>query len=70
MPKYLKMKVVENGTNEEIKSTTEKSVDESSSIKADKAKANPKSFRTYEKVNYMTCQSMSLEKYYLGVAKQ
>ena len=50
MPKYLKMKVVENGTIEEIKSTTEKSVDESSSIKADKAKAYPKSFRTYEKV--------------------
>ena len=23
-----------------------------------------------KKLNYMTCQSMSLEKYYLGVAKQ
>lgn len=50
MPKFLKMKVVENGTIEEIQTTTEKALEESSSIKADKAKAYPKSFRKYEKV--------------------
>lgn len=50
MPKFLKMKVVENGTIDEIKNTTEKALNESSSIKADKAKAYPKSFRNFEKV--------------------
>lgn len=50
MPKFLKMKVVENGTIEEIQTTTEKALVDNSSIKADKAKAYPKSFRKYEKV--------------------
>lgn len=50
LPKFLKMKVVENGTIEEIKTTTEKSLDDNSSIKADKAKSYPKAFRKYEKV--------------------
>jgi DNA-directed RNA polymerase subunit RPC12/RpoP len=50
MPKFLKMKVVENGTIGEIQTTTEKNITKSSSIKADKARAYPKSFRKYEKV--------------------
>lgn len=50
MPKFLKMKVVENGTIQELKTTTEKALDDKSSIKADKAKSYPKSFRRYEKV--------------------
>lgn len=50
MPKFLKMKVVENGTIQEIQATTEKALDDKSSIKADKAKAYPKSFRKYENV--------------------
>lgn len=50
MPKFLKMKVVENGKIEEIQTTTEKAVDAHSSIRADKAKSYPKSFRKYEKV--------------------
>jgi DNA-directed RNA polymerase subunit RPC12/RpoP len=45
MPKFLKMKVVEDGTIQEIQATTEKALDDKSSIKADKAKAYPKSFR-------------------------
>lgn len=49
-PKFLKMKVVENGKIEEIQTTTEKAVDANSSIRADKAKSYPKSFRKYEKV--------------------
>jgi hypothetical protein len=51
MPKFLKMKVIENGTIDEIKTTTEKALEENSSIKADKAKAYPKAFRKYEKVH-------------------
>ena len=70
LPKYLKMKVVENGTTCETKSTTKKSLNESNSIKADKEKAYPKSFRTYIKVSYILCLNMSLEKYYLEVTKQ
>lgn len=50
MPKFLKMKVVEDGTIQEIQATTEKALDDKSSIKADKAKAYPKSFRKYENV--------------------
>jgi hypothetical protein len=50
MPKFLKMKVVENGTIQELQATTEKALDDKSSIKADKAKAYPKSFRKYENV--------------------
>jgi hypothetical protein len=50
VPKYLKMKVVENGTIDEINSTTQKSLDDKSSIKADKAKSYPKAFRKYETV--------------------
>lgn len=50
MPKFLKMKVVEDGTIQEIQATTEKALDDRSSIKADKAKAYPKSFRKYENV--------------------
>ena len=50
IPKFLKMKVVENGTIEEIQSKTEKSLDNNSSIKADKAKSYSKAFRKYEKV--------------------
>jgi DNA-directed RNA polymerase subunit RPC12/RpoP len=49
-PKFLKMKVVENGTIAEIQTTTEKALKDYSAIKADKAKAYPKSFRKYEKV--------------------
>jgi hypothetical protein len=49
-PKFLKMKVVENGTIAEIQTTTEKALKDNSAIKADKAKAYPKSFRKYEKV--------------------
>lgn len=50
MPKFLKMKVVESGTIKEIQTTTENNIETSSSIKADKAKSYPKSFRNYEKV--------------------
>lgn len=50
LPKFLKMKVVENGTIDEIQTTTKKSLDQNSSIKADKAKSYPKAFRNYEKV--------------------
>jgi DNA-directed RNA polymerase subunit RPC12/RpoP len=50
MPKFLKMKVVENGKIDEIQSTTEKNIEKNASIKADKAKSYPKSFRAYEKV--------------------
>lgn len=50
MPKFLKMKVVENGTIEEIRATTEKALEDKSSIKADKARAYPKAFRKYERV--------------------
>jgi hypothetical protein len=32
MPKFLKMKVVENGTIQEIQATTEKALDEKNSI--------------------------------------
>lgn len=50
MPKFLKMKVVENGKIKEIQTTTENNIEKCSSIKADKAKSYPKSFRNYEKV--------------------
>ena len=50
MPKFLKMKVVENGTIEELQTTTEKSLGVTSSIKADKATAYSRSFRNFEKV--------------------
>ena len=50
IPKFLKMKVVENGTIAEIQRTTEKSLKKKTAIKADKAKAYPKAFRNYEKV--------------------
>ena len=45
------MKALKNGAIEEIKSTTEKAVDESSQIKADKAKAYPKLFKTTKMLN-------------------
>lgn len=51
MPKYLKMKVVEDGTSKEIKSSAEASIDKKSKIKSDKAKAYPKAFENFKKLD-------------------
>lgn len=50
MPKFLKMKVVENGTSEEIKTVSEKGINTTVSIKSDKAKSYPKAFKNYNKL--------------------
>lgn len=42
VPKFLKMKVVENGTADEIKNMAEKCIDKQKSIRSDKAKSYPK----------------------------
>lgn len=49
-PKFLKMKVVEDGTADEIKSTVQNSVDKGVSIKTDKAKSYPKAFENFRKL--------------------
>ena len=46
------MKVLESGTIEELQTTTEKSLEVNSSIKADRATAYSKSFRNFEKVEF------------------
>jgi len=50
MSKFLKMKFVKDGTIKEIQATTEKALEDNSTINADKAKPYPKAFRKYEKV--------------------
>jgi len=49
-PKFLKMKVVEDGTADEIKSTAQNSVDKEAGIKTDKAKSYPKAFENFRKL--------------------
>jgi DNA-directed RNA polymerase subunit RPC12/RpoP len=46
-PKFLKMKVVEDGTAAEIKRTAQECVDQLASIKTDKAKSYPKAFENF-----------------------
>lgn len=48
-PKFIKMKVVENGTIKEISKTAEKSIEKTSSIKTDKAKSYKKGFSKFAK---------------------
>lgn len=50
MPKFLKMKMVENGTAEEIKNTAEPGLKKEAAIKTDKAKAYPKAFENFRKL--------------------
>ncbi len=47
MPKFLKMKVVEDGTAKEIKTTAESSLEKECEIKTDKAKSYPKAFENF-----------------------
>lgn len=49
-PKFIKMKVVENGTIDEISKTVEKSIEKESSIKTDKAKSYKKGFSKFAKL--------------------
>ncbi len=49
-PKFIKMKVVENGTINEISKTAETSIEQESSIKSDKAKSYKKGFSKFMKL--------------------
>lgn len=52
-PKFIKMKVVENGTIAEISKTAEESIDPQSSIKTDKAKSYKKGFAKFNKLEML-----------------
>lgn len=49
-PKFLKMKLVENGTANEIKKTAESIADKEVRVKTDKAKSYPKAFENFKKL--------------------
>lgn len=51
MPKFLKMKVVEDGTANEIKKTAETNLKKEAAIKTDKAKSYPKAFENFTKLD-------------------
>lgn len=55
-PKFIKMKVVEDGTSKELKKTSEASVSIDSNFKTDKGKSYPKAF---ERFNHLEMYDMS-----------
>jgi len=68
-PKFIKMKVVEDGTIKELKKTAETNVDLDSSIKSDKAKSYRKAFENFNKLEMYDMSVFESEKILPWISK-